>query len=131
MLESLELYGALIDAAGDAQDQDALVRATEIHSAVEAGCSGWHVSWARYCLSNAWAELYRLRRYPHQALSWQQPELRSQIFQLRSALQHEAIEEMDPVNGQGELAHLAKFPLHQETIYLERVEQLRRAPQPA
>jgi len=95
MPESLELYGALIDAAGDAHDEDALVRATEMTSAVEAACSGWHVSWARYCLSNAWAELYRLRRYPHRALSWQQAELRSQIFHLRSALQHEAIDEMD------------------------------------
>lgn len=97
MPETLDAYGLLVDAAGDADDEVALIRATELASAVEAGCSGWRICWARYCRANAWSELYRLRRYPELAFSWDQPELLSQIFNLRSALQHESIFQLEPI----------------------------------
>lgn len=97
MPEILDAYCLLVDAAGDAGDEAALVKATQLASAVEAGCSGWRICWARYCNANAWSALYYLRRYPEQALSWDQPELLNQIFNLRSALQHEAILELEPI----------------------------------
>lgn len=87
--ETLGAFGALVDAADDEREEGALVRATELALAVEEVCTGANATWARYCHANAWSGLYRLRRYPDLALSWDQPELLNEIFHLRSALQHE------------------------------------------
>lgn len=95
----LRSFERLVDAAEDADDEAALVRATELASAVELACTGANACWARYCHANAWSALRHFRTCPAHTLSWEQPELLKEVLYLRSALQHEGFTQLEPYRG--------------------------------
>lgn len=82
----LDAYSAGVDAAMASTDEAEISLAIEQGARVAAACTGWHLSWTHYCVSNAWSELFQARRSTRAALSWDQPELLHVILELRRAI---------------------------------------------
>ncbi len=91
----VEILGRLIDTAGDCGDAEALADAILLSMDIEAGGQPTHACLVLYHRSNAWSQLQIVRHDAGNAYAWEQPELLSQIYWLRAAVQHEGFEKLN------------------------------------
>jgi len=83
----------LIDEAGDASNEPALVAAIDLSERLVAEADPVDACHALYLASNAWSSLQYMRHTAEALWSWEQPELLQQILALRRATQHPGFEE--------------------------------------
>lgn len=93
---AVEALASLVDAAEDAGNEAALLKAIELAKGIETRCLLNDACLVRYNLSNAWAALHRLRMVPSTIWTWAQPELLEQVYWLRAAIQHEGYANLPP-----------------------------------
>lgn len=91
----VEILGRLVDTAGDFGDADALADSILLSIDIEAGATPADACLVLYHRSNAWSHLQIVRHDSGNAYAWEQPELLSQIYWLRAAVQHEGFESLD------------------------------------
>lgn len=80
--------GSLVDAAGDARDQQHLLLALNLAEKIQAGCQPKFACLVNYARANAWSALRNARTTEANAWNWDQPELLQEIFWLRATIQH-------------------------------------------
>jgi hypothetical protein len=90
----VDLLARLIDVGGDEGDAEALADAIALSTSIEEKTAARDACLVLYLRSNAWSSLQGLRHDGLDAWAWEQPELLSQIYWLRAAIQHEGFNDL-------------------------------------
>lgn len=90
----VEMLGRLVDTAGDIGDAEALADAILLSVDIEVDAQLEDICLVFYHRSNAWSLLQIVRHEKENAYAWEQPELLSQIYWLRAAVQHVGFERL-------------------------------------